>query len=243
MKDILIDRHTTQEEADNIVFSKRGEYKFIQLLHSDVVLDIPEYVNCKNLNIMGCPNITELPMCNFQRLRVSNLKGTNGIKKLPDWINCEIVHISGMDEMPKTLNAEQFTVEESKMRTFNVKGRFDQLSLQHCPNLKSIGSNPATNSLSVMWCPKLTDISLNTEVSNIYFVEVGIYDLNFLNPRGKYGYVVLSDCSNITEIPEWLNCYQLEVKNCPNIETIPDSVIKRCKKVKFIVDDEPVFIK
>lgn len=243
MKDIYIDRDTTQEEADNIVFSKRGEYKFIELLHSTVRLEIPEYVNCRNLNIFGCPNITEVPRCNFQRLDVSNRLGTNGIKKLPDWIDCEIVNIDGMDEMPKTLKAEQFKVEESKMRTFNVKGRFDDLSIQHCPRLKSIGPNTSARHIGVMWCPRLTDISPNVVGISLYFVEVGIYDLNFLNPRGKYSYVVLHDCPNITEIPEWLNCNELNVENCPNIETIPDSVIKRCKKVKFIVDDEPVFIK
>ena len=180
----------------------------------------------KGTLILSSANIDRLPP-NLQRVDNLELKNTN-IKEFPSSLKYikaltleedEENPSKGLVRLPKDITIDGFALYHNNNITTippltskvmrlsdlgnlqkieNVKNN-EEISLWDCPNITTLSSNLETKHLTAQNCPELTQIPLRLRTLD------------------------LDNCPKITQIP--VGKYdRLEIKDCPNIKSLPDGL-------------------
>jgi hypothetical protein len=209
--------------------SFRGSSLKLQSFH---ILNSQLLFNCPNLRVLSLADCEGISIPELQRELFPKLK----LKELFLSGFNDIVHISGMEKIPKLTLSHLPSLSSLKGLERNVF-----VSLGHLPNLQEITYCHDVKYLQISECPSLTSISEMTHVNTVALFDCA--NISNVKELSETHSLVLFVCPRLYSLEGLNNVKELDIYYCVNLENINDLgnnenvQIAKCPKISKANDE------
>lgn len=162
--------------------------------------EIPSNLKCDILDIEGCPGLKAIP----STIQVKNclaLRGSHGVKTLPDGFSCRSLILENVHNLPLHLNVDNIILNSCDIETFDVMGEYVKVAFVYCKKLKHV-CKLTTEMFLVIQNPSLENIDEVTATNMLVISGAdNLTSANVVNNNNNYDTVVFELCPKITDIP------------------------------------------